>query len=339
MKKIVLSSILASSLLLGSDYKYEIAPMIGYIDTGSKMDLKNHKTVGLGLYKNMDEDCKLDQLELALLHSDDADYKNTTLGTDTNIIMANAIKEYQISDTFGLYALAGLGYHQIKDEHFGDDSEGFFDYGVGAKIKLAERLALKLDARHMLRFDGSTNTLYTLGLAIPFGEKTPKTSPVKAQPQQDIKPKPTTQTPKDSDNDGVIDTNDKCPNSAPGAKVDPDGCDIIIKPVDLGIVFDTDSAKIKSTDLEKFEKFVAYAKKVPNQGILIEAHTDNIGSAKYNMGLSHRRALSAKKQLIKMGIDKDRISTKGYGETKPKVANTSRENRQINRRVEAKIQK
>ena len=331
MKKIVLSSVLASGLLLGAEYNYEIAPMVGYVDSGSKMDLKNHKVFGLGAYKNMGEDCKLDQLELALLHGNDADYENSTAETNTNILMANAIKEYKINDTFGLYALAGLGYHQIKTELFGDDSEGFFDYGVGAKVKLAERLALKLDARHMLRFDGSTNVLYTLGLAIPFGEKAAKEAPVQAEPK--------VEAPKDSDNDGVIDANDKCPNSAAGAKVDTDGCEIVIKAIDLGIVFDTDSATIKSTDLEKFEKFVAYAKKVPNQGIIIEAHTDDRGSEKYNMGLSHRRALSAKNQLIQMGIDADRISAKGYGESKPKVANTTEENRQMNRRVEGRIAK
>jgi len=332
MKKIVLSSVLASSLLIGAEYNYEIAPMVGYVDTGSKMDLDNHKMFGLGAYKNMGDDCKLDQLELALLHGNDAEYENSSLESDTNILMANAIKEYKINDTFGLYALAGLGYHQIKDEYFGDDSEGFFDYGVGAKVKLAERLALKLDARHMLRFDGSTNVLYTLGLAIPFGEKAVKAAPVKAEPA----PAP---APKDSDNDGVIDANDKCPNTPAGVEVDSDGCAIVVKAVDLGIEFDTDSAKIKSTDLEKFEKFVTYAKKVSDKGILIEAHTDDIGSAKYNMGLSHRRAMSAKKQLVEMGIDADRITTKGYGETMPKVENTSAENRQINRRVEGKIVK
>ena len=328
MKKIVLSSVLASSLLLASDYNYEIAPMVGYVDSGSKMDLKNHKVFGLGAYKNMGDDCKLDQLEFALLHGNDADYENSTTETDTNIVMANAIKEYKINDTFGLYALAGLGYHQIKTELFGDDSEGFFDYGVGAKLKLAERLALKLDARHMLRFDGSTNVLYTLGFAIPFGEKAAKEAPA-----------PKVEAPKDSDNDGVIDANDKCPNTPAGVEVDSDGCAIVVNPVDLGIVFDTDSAEIKSTDLAKFEKFVAYAKKVSDKGILIEAHTDSVGSAKYNMGLSHRRAMSAKKQLVKMGIDADRITTKGYGETMPKVDNSTAENRQINRRVEGRIVK
>ncbi len=317
MKKIVLSSILAANLLIADDYKYEIAPMVGYVDTHSKTELENHKMFGLGAYRNLDEDCKFDQLELALLHGNDAEYENSNLESDTNILMANAVKEYKIDDTFGLYALAGLGYHQIKDEYFGDDSEGFFDYGVGAKIKLAQRVALKLDARHMLRFDGGSNILYTMGLAIALGEKSTKKAPVKRVPKAvPTPPKVSKPISKNSDDDEYT---------------------VIVKPVDLGVVFDTDSAQIKSTDLEKFEKFVAYAKKLSDKTIIVEAHTDDVGSEKYNKGLSHRRAMSAKKQLISMGIDEKRIITKGYGETRPKVPNTSAENRQINRRVEAKI--
>jgi len=350
MKKIVLASVLASSLLIGAEYNYEIAPMVGYVDPISKMNLQDHKMFGIGAYKNMNDDYILDKLELALLRGNDANYADDiSKKSDTNIAMLNAINEYKLNNRFGLYMLAGLGYHQIENEQFGDGSEGFADAGVGAKLKLAKRLALRLDARYMLRFDGSTNFLYTLGLAIGLGEKAVKATPVKATPVEHIpivKAAPvevapveaiSSLAPKDSDSDGVIDANDKCQNSTAGVKVDKDGCEIIITPVNLGIEFDTDSAKIKSTDLAKFEKFVAYAKKMEGKDIIIEAHTDDIGSEKYNKGLSYRRAMSVKKQLVKMGIDADRITTIGYGETQPKVANTSAENRQINRRVEWKI--
>ena len=350
MKKIVLASVLASSLLIGAEYNYEIAPMVGYVDPISKMNLQNHKMFGIGAYKNMNDDYILDKLEFALLYGNNVNETNSTLKSDTNILMVNAINEYNLNNRFGLYMLAGLGRHQIKNKQFTDGTEGFADAGVGAKLKLAKRLALRLDARYMLRFDGSTNFLYTLGLAIGLGEKAVKDIPiVKATPVKTIpivKATPVKVTPvkavsniapKDSDSDGVIDANDKCQNSTAGVKVDKDGCEIIITPVNLGIEFDTDSAKIKSKDLAKFEKFVAYAKKMEGKDIIIEAHTDDIGSEKYNKGLSYRRAMSVKKQLVKMGINADRITTIGYGETQPKVANTSAENRQINRRAEWKI--
>ena len=328
MKKIVLSTILASSLLVGAEYNYEITPMIGYIDSNSKLELDNHPAVGIGVYRNMNDDCMFDQLELALFHSNNVKYDDSSKNSDSNLIMANIIKNYQLNDTFGLYALAGLGYQHLNTSYLKTDSEGFFNYGIGTKISLIDNLALKFDVRHLLRFDGRDNILYTLGFAIAFGEKAPLEPTIKEA-----------QIPKDSDNDGVINAKDQCPDTPAGVEVDTDGCEIIIKAIDLGIVFDTDSAKIKSTDLEKFEKFVAYAKKVSDKGILIEAHTDDVGSAKYNMGLSHRRAMSAKKQLVEMGIDEKRITTKGYGESKPKVENTTAQNRQINRRVEGRIVK
>jgi OOP family OmpA-OmpF porin len=362
MKKILLSSIAIATLSFATDYKYEVSPMIGYIDTKEKVDIKNHKAFGLGAYRNMDEECMFDQLELALFHSNNADYENSNLETDINLLSLNAIKEYKINDTFNLYALAGVGYEQIKDSYFKNESDPFGNYGVGIKAKLHEKVSLKLDARHLLKFDGDKNVMYTLGLVFPLGEKNNKAPEKQIQSQTASTSNQTTKEQKqepilqeetqttesnteqtvanlDSDNDGVLDRNDQCPNSVQGAKVDHTGCEILIEPIDLGVYFDTDSAKVRESDVEKFYPFIEYAKYVKEGKIVIEAHTDDIGPAKYNMGLSHRRAQSVKKQLMLMGVEENRIITKGYGETRPKVPNTSEENRQKNRRVEAKVVK
>ena len=69
--------------------------------------------------------------------------------------------------------------------------------------------------------------------------------------------------------------------------------------------------------------------------IEVAGHTCDIGSAEYNQGLSERRAQSVYNFLVNEGeIDSDRLVVRGYGEDRPKVPNTSRENRQQNRRVE-----
>jgi OmpA-OmpF porin, OOP family len=342
MKKILLSTIAASTLLLATEYNYEVSPMIGYIDTAHNVDLKNHSIVGLAGYKNMDEECMFNQLELALFRATDVDYDNSNLDTAISLFSFNGIKEYKLNDTFNLYALAGLGYEKIQDEYFGNESDPFANYGVGIKAKLTDLVSVKLDARHLIKFDGDQNILYTAGLALSFGGKAHKAPEVQAPKKiHEVPKQPKIEEKKpivlDGDNDGVVDSQDLCPNSLPKAKVNKEGCEAIIDPIDLGVQFDTDSAKIRKTDLEKFYPFIEYAKYVKEGKVLIEAHTDDVGKDKYNMGLSHRRALSVKKQLISMGVDKDRIITKGYGETKPKVPNTSAENRQINRRVEAKI--
>ena len=75
----------------------------------------------------------------------------------------------------------------------------------------------------------------------------------------------------------------------------------------------------------------------PSMQIELSAHTDDVGSDRYNMRLSQRRGESAMKYLLRNGIAADRIVAKGYGKTKPLVPNTSDENRAINRRVEFTI--
>ncbi len=69
----------------------------------------------------------------------------------------------------------------------------------------------------------------------------------------------------------------------------------------------------------------------------ISGHTDDLGSAEYNVLLSKRRAEAVKKQLVQSGIDESRISVKGYGSEKPISENKTREGRQLNRRTEFTI--
>lgn len=75
-----------------------------------------------------------------------------------------------------------------------------------------------------------------------------------------------------------------------------------------------------------------------NQEVLIEisGHTDNKGTKKYNQLLSERRAKSVKDWLVKKGIDPERLTSIGFGMDKPIVPNTSKANRQKNRRCELK---
>jgi len=69
----------------------------------------------------------------------------------------------------------------------------------------------------------------------------------------------------------------------------------------------------------------------------IQGYTDSDGTSKRNLKLSQRRADTVKRYLIKRGISKDRLKAIGYGETNPIVPNTTKSNKQKNRRVEFKI--
>ncbi|MCB4799918.1 OmpA family protein [Neotamlana laminarinivorans] len=103
------------------------------------------------------------------------------------------------------------------------------------------------------------------------------------------------------------------------------------------IYFEYNKYNIKEESTISLNKIVKVLKENPEMKIAINAHTDNKGSASYNLKLSDKRAGSAAKFLIKNGIDKNRLISKGFGETKPFIDcknNCSDEDLQANRRVE-----
>jgi len=94
------------------------------------------------------------------------------------------------------------------------------------------------------------------------------------------------------------------------------------------------TAKGKST----VDKLVNILKQYSNIKIEIAGHTDSDGSAEFNQRLSQQRVNTVKSRLIAKGISATRLTAKGYGEAKPIVPNTSKANKQRNRRVEINIQ-
>ena len=142
--------------------------------------------------------------------------------------------------------------------------------------------------------------------------------------------------PIDSDGDGVPDCLDKCPNTPRDTKVDKNGCPIVGEELLIlhGIKFAFDSAKVSDDSEAILEVAVTTLKKNPKMKVEIEGHTDSIGTAEYNLGLSQKRADSVKNHLISEGIGAERLQAVGKGEADPLVSNELKEGRARNRRVE-----
>ncbi|HSB71302.1 MAG TPA: OmpA family protein, partial [Candidatus Methylomirabilis sp.] len=106
----------------------------------------------------------------------------------------------------------------------------------------------------------------------------------------------------------------------------------------LHINFDTDKAVIRPADRAELQKAIDFVKRYPGRKITIEGHTDSTGTAKYNQGLSERRAAAVKDYLLKNGVtDGGRITTAGYGLSKPVADNKTKDGRFQNRRVEISV--
>ena len=364
MKKIILSSVLCASMMFAAnEYKYEISPMIGGAFTEGNLGMQqNYANGGLALGFNQN-DSIIDQVEIAAFRTlEDAKYYNAA-GRDTGItrVFVNFIKDYPLTSDISLYALAGAGVEFFDDEANDNNENGLVgNYGFGWKYKIAEQFALKADVRHLVEADHGDNTLlYNLGFSIPFG-KVAKPAPV-VVPTPVVIPAPI-----DSDKDGVIDAKDKCPNSVPGAIVNAMGCEMdddkdgvlnrldqcpntiagakvdtvgCMTLVNLNINFDTNSAVIKDSYNSKIVNFANMMKNNTKLKATIEAHTDSVGSAKYNQNLSEERATSTVEVLKSLNVDSSRLTAIGYGETKPAASNMTKEGRAENRRVHAVITK
>ena len=106
------------------------------------------------------------------------------------------------------------------------------------------------------------------------------------------------------------------------------------KIVTHGITFDIDKADIKPQSMGTLNMIIRIMKNNPVLKFEIEGHTDNTGDAKHNLDLSQQRAESVKSELVSLGIDGSRLTTKGFGDTKPIDSNDTPEGRANNRRVE-----
>jgi len=133
----------------------------------------------------------------------------------------------------------------------------------------------------------------------------------------------------DSDGDGVYDDQDQCPGTPTGAKVNDVGCWTL-----ENVLFDYDKSVIKAEAYPLLNDVVTILKKNSAMEVELKGHTDNIGSKAYNMGLSKRRANAVKAYLTKKGIAESRMTTKGFGFSKPVALNGTDFGRALNRRVE-----
>jgi OOP family OmpA-OmpF porin len=106
-----------------------------------------------------------------------------------------------------------------------------------------------------------------------------------------------------------------------------------------GIHFDFDKYNIKPEWVPVLDEAVNILKKHPEIKIVIEGHTDAIGTIPYNQKLSERRAKAVYDYFIGKGIDASRMKMVGYGKLRPKADNKTAEGRAINRRVELKVEK
>ena len=103
------------------------------------------------------------------------------------------------------------------------------------------------------------------------------------------------------------------------------------------VLFETGKASLKNSSFKAIDELVEAMNAKKTMEIEIAGHTDNVGDKEANLKLSQERAEAVRSYLIKKGISSERITAKGYGDTKPVADNSTEAGRQQNRRTEVKI--
>lgn len=181
----------------------------------------------------------------------------------------------------------------------------------------------------------------TLGLSINLGKPVRKPATITVQPQPvtvvvpEVRPEIVRDTviveriPRDEQNG-----NSSSSSSSTG---NHDTDHPIITTLSAEVLFDTASDVIRPEAKNELLEVVKWMNEHPDQGIIVEGHTDSVGEREFNMNLSLRRAQSVKNFLVSNGARASLISIDGYGYSRPVATNSTAEGRQKNRRVEVRI--
>jgi len=340
-----------------------ITPFVGFYDFESnEYDFDNSVTVGLRAGYNFTRNIGVE----GFVHFVPTETQVYPIDGDDDVYLygygVEGLFHFFPTSTIVPFLAAGIGgiHYQVDGNGAAiDDMNKFaFDYGAGVKFFLPEKvanfffaddLALRADIRHVIPINETYNDLMTtIGINFAFGgkdkcvdsdndgvcddrDKCPDT-PADCEVDKDG-------CPVDSDKDGVIDCKDKCPGTPAGAIVDKDGCMREKITIELKVEFDTDKSVVKDKYREEIKRVADFMKQYPNTKATIEGHTDSRASDAYNLRLSNDRANAVRDYLVKeFGVEASRLNAKGYGESRPIATNDTEEGMQKNRRVWAVLE-
>ena len=258
------------------------------------------------------------------------------------------LQYYFMRDTFSPYVVFGLGGMNTSWRGSFSNVQGgvnnlnskqtasfIFEAGAGATYELADNFLLRGDVRYRgdtaaSEWPGNTDVFNDLvvnaGFVIPFGDKPAKSAPVAVADSC---------ASRDSDHDGVNDCDDKCAGTAPGTKVDDQGCPIMMEL--RGVNFHYDSAVLtdgaKSVLNGVVEQLIAFPAKKDIEVAGYASFEGKKGKEQHNLHLSQRRSESVAAYLKSKGVT-NQLFAKGYGTEYPIADNNTEAGRVKNRRVE-----
>lgn len=306
--------------------------------TDSSRDLENGNLYGgsVGYYLTDDVSLALSYGEYHDMTSEDSFGTDGHKDIKGNLASLDAIYHFGTPGV-GLrpYVSAGFAHQNISNipPRTGRDHSTFANIGTGLKYYFTENFFAKASLDGMYNLDAQeAEWMAGVGVGVNFGGSTKQPEPA---------PAPVAEVCADSDNDGVCDNVDKCPDTPANVTVDADGCPAVaeVVRVELDVKFDFDKSKVKEESYGDIKNLADFMNQYPATTTTVEGHTDSVGTDAYNQKLSERRANAVREVLVdQYGVGGERVNAVGYGETRPVADNATADGRAVNRRVEAEVE-
>jgi OOP family OmpA-OmpF porin len=243
---------------------------------------------------------------------------------------------------------AGAAQHDIggegRTQAFGTVGLGYYlPVGFGSELwRVEARYHLLLGEHPALPDEDLVEDVrLNLGVLFTFGGEDPAPLPERRpEPPPEsriVAPAPPPAAPlalADADGDGVADVDDACPDTTPGTAVDARGC---VKPERVVIrsaYFGSNSSSPTAKVYEVLRQVADAMQADPRMRLEVEGHSDVSGRTGRNLALSQQRAEVVRRLLIGFGVAPERLTARGYGESRPVNDNDTLEKRAYNRRVE-----
>lgn len=219
--------------------EFTISPMIGghifegnqdpFNETGiGDMHIDDGLAFGLGLGYQFSKNLGI-ELMINMTNTD-ADISGVNPDPDINAYPVHLDLIYNLTpdSAFVPYVAAGLGSITFSNKDVDNDTDFMMNYGAGLKYYVTDSIAVRADVRHLVSItanDHHNHLLYTLGLVFGFGGEK-EAAPVQAKEEEKPAEVVAVVAETDSDNDGVLDSADKCPDTPSGIQVDAKGCPV-----------------------------------------------------------------------------------------------------------------
>lgn len=352
MKKSILLACLSTSLSHGviaqemPDFEAYLGAAHYVWDNDRNLDDAN--SLELGAEVPVSEELSLE----AWLSNFDTDVENSSAEVDGNRYSLGGLYHFS-NDNLRPFISLGLSHQELDDDNDSHD-EALAYIGGGVKKYFDNNLVLRAELLAMNSFDYEVTDLGArIAIGYAFGRSATKpvieevaavvepATPVETKVAEVVKPvaakvEPAV-APVDTDMDGVIDAQDKCPGTDKAFKVNADGCPEMLTEtvsIQMNVKFPTNSDVITPENLEEIKKVADFMQQFEKTALTVEGYTDDRGAADYNKRLSQKRAEAVRNTLIKdFNLDPNRVSAIGYGEENPIADNATKEGRSANRRV------